>query len=253
MSTWPQCAMLYDGSFAGFLTCVGESFRHKEYPFYFLTPGVEQISLYPIREIPTDQPLAKEVYRALEADVSVTFRRLMTYSFLTCLPQRERNMFDLIYLAFHQAIPQDMTDDRILILTRAIHHLIHEAHQLKGFLRFADYGGVLVGQITPKNRVLPLLRPHFCQRLPGEAFLIHDKTHGEGLFCADHKWKIRPIEHLDLNQPDQAELQCQALWRSFYHTIAIPARENPKLRQSNLPKRFWANMTEFQGESVSTR
>ena len=48
MSTWPPCAMLYDGSFAGFLTCVGESFRQKVYPFYFLSPGVEQISLYPI-------------------------------------------------------------------------------------------------------------------------------------------------------------------------------------------------------------
>lgn len=159
MSTGPNAPCFMTAPFAGFLTCVGESFRHKEYPFYFLTPGVEQISLYPIREIPTDQPLAKEVYRALEAEVSVTFRRLMTYSFLTCLPQRERNMFDLIYLAFHQAIPQDMTDDRILILTRAIHHLIHEAHQLKGFLRFADYGGVLVGQITPKTGPPPPAPP----------------------------------------------------------------------------------------------
>ena len=119
MSTWPPCAMLYDGSFAGFLTCVGESFRQKVYPFYFLSPGVEQISLYPILETPTDQALAKSVYRSLEETVSSTFRRLITYSFLTCLPQRERTMFDLIYLAFHQALPQDLTDDRVLLLTRA--------------------------------------------------------------------------------------------------------------------------------------
>ena len=219
MSTWPPCAMLYDGSFAGFLTCVGESFRQKVYPFYFLSPGVEQISLYPILETPTDQALAKSVYRSLEETVSSTFRRLITYSFLTCLPQRERTMFDLIYLAFHQALPQDLTDDRVLLLTRAIQHLTHEAHQLKGFVRFADYGGVLVGQIAPKNRVLPLLRPHFCQRLPEEAFLLHDKTHREGLFYADRKWKIRPVDHLDLDRPDQAELQCQALWRRFYQTF----------------------------------
>lgn len=128
MSTWPPCAMLYDGSFAGFLTCVGESFRQKVYPFYFLSPGVEQISLYPILETPTDQALAKSVYRSLEETVSSTFRRLITYSFLTCLPQRERTMFDLIYLAFHQALPQDLTDDRVLLLTRAIQHLTHEAH-----------------------------------------------------------------------------------------------------------------------------
>ena len=139
-----------------------------------------------------------------------------------------------------------MTDDRLLILERAVHHLTHEAHQYKGFLRFSDYGGVLVGQITPKNRVLPLLRPHFCQRLPNEAFLIHDKTHREGLFYAQGKWKIRPVDHLDLDQPDQAELECRALWRKFYNTIAIESRYNPKCRMTHMPKRFWGDMTEFQ-------
>ena len=58
---------------------------------------MEQISLYPILETPTDQALAKSVYRSLEETVSSTFRRLITYSFLTCLPQRERTMFDLIF------------------------------------------------------------------------------------------------------------------------------------------------------------
>ena len=145
MSTWPQCAMLYDGTFAGFLSCVGESFRQKVYPFYFLPPWAEQVSLYPLLEVPTDQALAREIYGQLEERVSPTFRRMITYSFLTSLPQRERNMFDVIYLAFHRALPQDLTDERILVLTRAIRRLVNEAHQYKGFVRFADYGGVLVG------------------------------------------------------------------------------------------------------------
>ena len=238
--------MIYDGTFSGFLTCVGESFRIKEYPFYFLPPGTDQVSLYPLREVTSDPALARRVYQSLEARISTSFRRVVTYSFLTCLPQKERHIFDLIYLAFLQALPQDMTDDRFLVLNRAVHYLTHEAHLYKGFLRFSDYGGVLVGQITPKNRVLPLLRPHFCQRMPNEAFLIHDKTHREALFYADNVWKIRPVDHLDLNQPDQAELSCRALWKSFYDTIAIPSRYNPKCRMTNMPKRFWADMTEFQ-------
>lgn len=245
MSSWPQCAMVYDGTFTGFLTCVGESFRRKEYPFYFLPPGEAQVSLYPLREVLSDQTLAKNVYRALETEVSAPFRRLVTYAFLTCLPQKERHIFDVIYLGFLKSLPQDLTDDRVLILTRAIQHLTHEAHQYKGFLRFSDCGGVLVGQITPKNRVLPLLRPHFCQRMPEEAFLIHDKTHREGLFYAGGKWKVRPVDHLSLDKPDQAELECRALWRRFYETIAIPSRYNPSLRRSNMPKRYWSDMTEF--------
>lgn len=249
MSTWPQCAMLYDGTFAGFLSCVGESFRQKVYPFYFLPPWAEQVSLYPLLEVPTDQALAKEIYGQLEEQVSATFRRMMTYSFLTSLPQRERNMFDVIYLAFHRALPQDLTDERVMVLTRAIRRLVNEAHKYKGFVRFADYGGVLVGQIAPENQVLPLLRPHFCQRLPNEAFLLHDKTHRQALFAAGGKWKLRPLDHLDLDDPNQAEVQCQTLWRQFYHTIAIPQRYNPRCRQTHLPKRYWAEMTELQAEA----
>ena len=177
----------------------------------------------------------------------------MSYGFLTCLPQRERSLFDLIYLAFHHALPQDPTDDRILLLTRAIGHLVREAEHYRGFVRFADYGGVLVGQIAPKNRVLPLLRPHFCQRLPEEAFLLHDETHREGLFYSGGKWKIRPEDRLDLDRPSQAEAQCQALWRKFYATIAIPHRHNPKLQQTHLPQRFRGHMTEFEPEAVPSR
>ena len=239
----------YDGSFEGFLSCVFESYAHHECPSAIESEEVP--TLFASRWVETEVPHAQRVLRKLHA-VSPWGLELVRRGFLTCLPQRERTMFDLIYLAFHQALPQDLTDDRVLLLTRAIQHLTHEAHQLKGFVRFADYGGVLVGQIAPKNRVLPLLRPHFCQRLPEEAFLLHDKTHREGLFYADRKWKIRPVDHLDLDRPDQAELQCQALWRRFYQTIAIPARHNPKCRMSHMPKRYWDNLPEMQPDPMST-
>lgn len=225
MSTWPQCAMLYDGSFAGFLSCVNESFRQKVYPFYFLPPHTQQVSPYPLLEVPTDPTLAKALYQDLKTRFSHTFQQLITYSFLTCLPQRERNMFDVIYLAFHHALPQDHTDDRLLVLTRAIQHLVHEAQQYQDVIQFTDYGGVLMGQITPKNQILPLLRPHLCQQLSEKAFLLHDKTNRQALFYADHQWKMRPLDHLDLADSTRDKIQCQALWQQFYKTIAAPIRE----------------------------
>lgn len=56
MSTWPQCALRYDGTFAGFLTCVGESFRQKTYPFYFLPPGRSRSPSIPSRRSPRTPP-----------------------------------------------------------------------------------------------------------------------------------------------------------------------------------------------------
>lgn len=248
MSTWPQRTLLYDGSFAGFLTCVGESFRQKIYPFYFLTPGDRQSSLYPLLEIPTDPALAGSIYEALETQVSRSFRRLVTYSFLTCLPQRERHMFDALYMAFCRALPQDLTDDRLLILVRAVRRLVHEARQYKGFVRFADYHGVLVGQIAPENQVLPLLRPHFCRRLPEETFLLHDRTHRQALLYTRHKWKLRPLDHLDLADPSQAERQYQALWQQFYQAAAIPARSALRRRPPPLPQRIRETLPELRAD-----
>ena len=37
--------------------------------------------------------------------------------------------------------------------------------------------------------------------------------------------------------------------RRFYDTIAIRERENPRCRMTNMPKRFWGTMTEFQNET----
>ena len=42
------------------------------------------------------------------------------------------------------------------------------------------------------------------------------------------------------------ELAYRKLWRTFYDTIAIEGRRNPKCRMTNMPKRYWAMMTEFQ-------
>lgn len=48
--------------------------------------------------------------------------------------------------------------------------------------------------------------------------------------------------------PDEAEKRYRRLWRCFYDTIAIRERENPKLRMSHMPKRFWPLLTEFQAD-----
>lgn len=132
------------------------------------------------------------------------------------------------------------------MLWKAVQHLGSEAHLLKGFLRFSDQQGVLVGEIEPKNRVLPLLRPHFCTRYSGEHFLIYDRTHRELLIHQPSRWAILPAEDFAPAPPGQEEVTYRRLWRRFYDTIAIRERENPRCRMTNMPKRFWGTMTEFQ-------
>ena len=55
-------------------------------------------------------------------------------------------------------------------------------------------------------------------------------------------------EPLTLPPPDEREQQFQELWRQFYKTLEIRARHNEKGRMTHCPKRFWADLTEMQGE-----
>lgn len=250
MSDWPQVAYEYDGTFAGFLTCVYQSYANRETPAAFFSPEDDRISLYPARQVQTDQRRAKQIYRELRVRISPEGQRLASYGFLTCMPERELAIYHFIHLGYQigTGVTRWLTDDRVGPLYQAVQYLTNEAHLLKGFIRFADYGQFLASEIEPKNRVLPLLRPHFCARYNTESFLIYDKTHMEVLFYQPEQWKIVPVTGLELPHTSQRERVWQALWKNFYDTIAIEGRYNPKLRMNNVPKRYWANMTELKGE-----
>ena len=171
-------------------------------------------------------------------------------TFLTCLPDRELWLWRFLRLAYDQGpkIGRNLTDPTVDRVRKAVWHLEHEAHMYKGFTRFSELDGVLAGEIEPKNRVLPLLRPHFCSRYPQESFVLHDRTHHEALFHRPglHGWTILPVEDFSLGQAGAEELDYRKLWRAFYDTIAIKGRYNPKCRMTHMPKRYWAMMTEFQ-------
>ncbi|WP_050623280.1 TIGR03915 family putative DNA repair protein [Clostridium phoceensis] len=232
--SWQQVCFDYDGSYPGFLTCVFESYAHREEAVCFTSPEEDHLTLWPERHVDTDQAKAERVYRSLSKKISPQACRLVTQAFLTCLPERELHMYRFLRLGYQRGadITRDLTDDRVHVLWKAVQHLGSEAHLLKGFLRFSDQQGVLVGEIEPKNRVLPLLRPHFCTRYSGEHFLIYDRTHRELLIHQPSRWAILPAEDFAPAPPGQEEVTYRRLWRRFYDTIAIrpPPLLHPVLR-----------------------
>jgi len=247
--SWTQVCCFYDGTFAGFLTCVFENYVNHEEPVEFRGPEEATCSLYPERVIVTDQSSAKRVYRALHK-LGPEGRRLAIHGFLTCLPNREIWLWRFLRRGFQHgpSFVQTLEDPAVSKVWTAVRHLENEAHLYTGFARFSDLDGVLVGEIEPKGRVLPLLRPHFCSRYPQEQLVLHDRTHNEALFHQPGKWAILPVEDFQMGPAGETELEYRRMWRSFYHTIAIQGRENPKCRMTHMPKRYWAMMTEFHEE-----
>ncbi|MBQ9166726.1 MAG: TIGR03915 family putative DNA repair protein [Oscillospiraceae bacterium] len=250
---WTQVSYRYDGSYAGFLTCVYESFKHFEEPMAFCAPEEDRCSLYPERPVETEPGHAKQIYRSLREKASKEVQRMVSHGFLTDLHDKECVLWQFIRMAYDigPGVIYWITDDRVHKLDKALRAMYNEAHLLKGFTRFSDCRGLLWAQISPKNRVLPILRPHFCDRFHTETFLIFDDVHHEALVHAQGQWAIRPVDSIQFPASDAKEEDYRRLWQKFYDTVAIEGRYNPKLRMSNVPKRYWHHMTELKGELAS--
>lgn len=249
---WTQVCYQYDGSFAGFLSCVFDSYVNREAPAEFRTPDDPCCSLYPLRTVEPDEAHAKRVYRSLSQKIGPRGQKAVARGFLTCLPHRELWLWRFIQMGYQRgpALLHDLTDPTVDTLRRAVLHLEHEAERYKGFARFSLLDGSLVGEIEPENRVLPLLMPHFCSRYPQESLLLHDRTHHEVLIHANGRRAILPVEDFCMGAADETELAYRRMWRSFYDTISIEGRYNPRCRMNHMPKRYWGLMTEFQSDPI---
>ena len=239
----------YDGTLEGFLCCVFESYVNKEPPMGVQDPEELASTLFPVRWVGTDEAHAQRIHASIRRR-SAYAGELVEKGFLTCAPNRELMLFRFIAALYDEgpALLRRISDDAVLPLLQAVRHLEGEAHLLKGFTRFSDFGGILVGEIAPKNRVLPLLRRHFCSRFYNERLMLYDRTHREALFYREGKWCILPLDHFEMARPDRREAEFRRLWKRFYDTVAIRERYNPKCRRTQMPMRYWGTMTEFQGE-----
>lgn len=237
----------YDGTFEGFLSCIFESYANKEVPTAICCDEDLVPMLFATRSIITDAEHAKRVFLKI-VKCSYFASGLLQKGFLTCLPEREMHLYRLTVKILEEGpgFLRNFSDETLYPVAKAVRHLNSEAHLLKGFTRFSDLGGVLGGEIQPKNRVLPLLRRHFCDRYPDDAFFLYDRTHREALFHVDGKAAIRPLEQFQMAPPDEQEAHYRLLWKRFYDTVAIRERYNPVCRRTQMPMRYWNTMTEFQ-------
>lgn len=248
---WTDVIFQYDGTFDGFLCCVFESYVHKEFPIAFQSDEeCFVLSLYSVRSVETVSAHAQRVYRSL-VKLSPTAARIVRHGFLTCLPNKEQHLFALIRKLYQEGsnFLKNPADEVYYPVMKALRHLSGELEKLRGFVRFSDYSGVLGGEIQPKNRVLPLLRKHFCDRYANESFFLYDRTHHDLLLYSKGRSRIITVDSLELQLPSEEERYYRKLWKRFYETIEIKERHNPRCQNSFLPKRYRGTMTEFMSDT----
>lgn len=119
-----------------------------------------------------------------------------------------------------------------------------EAHKYLGFVRFEELeNGVLAGRINPKSNIIPLIAGHFADRLHNENWIILDTDRelavlhqaNLGYAFSNH---ITEAQLLTFSKKSHKEQEFQALWKQFFHTIAIEPRTNYNLQRNMMPLRY---------------
>ena len=241
-------AYCYDGSFAGFLCCVFESYTRKEIPAEVCPPEEGQLNLFGTRDIPTDLQRARRVAAGLDR-LGWQVKDRITTGFLSTEPGKDLTLLRFARLCFARGpgAVQMLGDPDAAAAFRLERAVNNEAGKLIEFIRFEEREGMLGAVIHPKNRVLPLLRGHFCSRLPDEDFLIFDAVHGMALLRRGGQGQYLAMEHYT-PCTDEAELNWQQLWKRFFKALTIEERRNEKAQMNHVQKRFWQDMVEMRGE-----
>ncbi len=240
----------YDGSFEGLMCCVFESFERKEIPEEIVVGEPLQMSFTEVREVATVAEKAERVTRAILLKISPFAFDTVRKMFLSCNESKDLLILEFLHKGFlyGNKIEQMLADETVNAVNKAVFHCTHEAHLLKGFIRFSDYNGYLAAIIEPKNKVIPLLAAHFTDRFRNENFLIYDRTHRMALIYFSHRAEIAENIDFELPSANAEEEYYRELWKCFYRTIGIKERYNPRCRMNLMPKRFWGNMTEMRDE-----
>ena len=250
---------IYDSTFEGLLTVVFDAYTYKAFPDRILG-GNEVLPLFSIAafRVVTDAGKAQRVWLGLHKKISKEACGMLSVVFLSELPDVEMLLFRYMQKAFAAAtsIEVNFADEDVLQCAKIYRLVGREAERMRMFVRFQKTADdIFFAPIEPKYNVLPLVADFFTDRFGDQKWVVYDVKRRYGLYYDLQKTEEVVFDQLDfdlqtgkLNDAQAAadERLFQSLWKSYFSSITIKERLNPKLHRQHLPKRFWRFLPEKQ-------
>lgn len=234
----------YDGSIEELFTAFYYLYNNTD-DLHFTTDKT-QSSLFPLRNFPKELDKFHRIKNYLVDVGGLGYYQMFLYVLASFEERKEEAMFHLLKKTqFYKTQALDLQEDLIFHFNGLQKNVSREVHAYLGLVRFSESKeGMLYAPIKPKNDITPFLMTHFMDRLgPKRPFMILDEERHYGLASKEgniYKENIRHIPKAD------SEENIEVYWRTFYQSIGIERRSNEKLRQSNMPKRYWQYLPELK-------
>ncbi len=251
---------IYDKTWDGLLTAVFDAYNRRTFPDALLEEGaILPLFCDETYMVITDEEKSGRVWRGLEKKLSASALSGLAVCWLSELPEVAMLLFNYIRKAIDtpQSIELNFGDPDVLQLSKIWKQVSNERLRVVQFLRFQKTTDeTYFAPVEPLYNVLPLTLPHLQNRYAGQKWLIYDIKREYGYYY--DREETREVrfeekgEHLltgivGEELLDKDELLFQQLWKTYFKSIAIKERINPRLHKQHLPVRFWKYLTEKQG------
>lgn len=242
---------IYEGDFISLLNLIVTLLKNNQKPSNIkkedYMPSLFENNIF--LSIPKNEKIIDQVIDCFGAYAL----RSMYYVFLS----EEENKEIILYyffrnaLKYHDKVTYHRNLKCVSEVLRISNYVSHEAHKMKGFLRFKETkNNILSAEMEPTNNVLFLVSCHFARRLKNEYWVIKDNKRKILSIYDKLKFTIVKEEDFHLNLPNESkdEKQIEELWKVFYKTIGIKERKNERCRMNFMPKKYWKYITEVSEE-----
>ncbi|MEP7080832.1 MAG: TIGR03915 family putative DNA repair protein [Ginsengibacter sp.] len=248
-------AVVYDGSFEGFLTAVFEVYEYK-----FHDPALSSnnapLPLFGQKHVVhTSSEKAERVLKKLRALLSASVCKKIYEVHLS-----EQEDIAKVLLRFIQyglksgrAACEDFSNEAVLTLHQTLKKVHRERHRMEAFIRFQQSAdGLFFATIEPDFDVLPLISTHFAKRYADQRWLIFDNKRKYGIL-----YNLKEVLVVEQSLAEKTgialspairlheeEAKFQELWQEYFKSVNIKERKNTKLHVRHMPKRYWKYLTE---------
>lgn len=242
---------IYDDTFEGYLTAIFKLYEAKDFD-----ANLYRASLYNghlINEahyIYTDRAYASRVTIGILEKLGEAWFNSLYKVYLSEDLQGDKLGFLAIRLAFKYGkhMINDERHEVIQAFLKLSRQVARESHNFLGYLRFSQLSsGIYYAQFEPTYNLLPLLAPHFADRLQDQSWVIHDSKRKIAAFYDKHNWHINALDEIVSLEYAEDEVALQKSWRGYFESLAIAERRNLKLQQQKIPKKYWNFFTEDIG------
>ena len=203
--------------------------------------------------ISTDEKKANRIWHGAYTNISYTALYDCYYAFLSCHKGKELAILKYLLHGFYVGfrICNMLAIDYVLEVTKLRKTVFGEAHRLKGLVRLSKLENNLwYAPIHPDNNVIEQVGHFLMARFPTQNLILHDKNRNLAFLYSIQNRNDYEILKVPINfkipKFSEEEKQFQKLWKTFFNTISIKERTNPRLQMQFMPKKYWKDLIELK-------